>query len=86
MRENDSMLATNFATVERMEVITKGKWISANRCQLFLEVMSVADIVTWDGAEIDINYLKEVRQSGRSRDVAWPTQERPSKSDWTVLG
>ena len=78
------MLATIFATAERMEVISKGEWNSANRCRQFLKLMSVADITTGDGAEIEINYLKWVRQSGSTRAVDWPTQGQPSKQDCTA--
>lgn len=46
LREKDRMLATNFVTAERMEVISKEGGILTNRSQLFLQVMSVADIET----------------------------------------
>ena len=55
----------------------------------FLEVMSVADISTEDGTEIDTNYLQGPKQSGRSRVADWPIQGQPSKQDltacWQVL-
>lgn len=51
--EKDITLSTNFATTERMEVISKGEWSSANICQIFLQVRSVTDIATGGGAEIE---------------------------------
>ena len=84
LREKDSMLSSNFANAERMEVITKGEWSSANRCRLFLQVLTVADISTGDGTAIDKNYLQGMQQTGRSRVADWPTQGQPSAQDWTA--
>lgn len=84
LREKDSMFATNFARSNRVKLITKGEQISANRYRLFLQVISVTDITTWDGDEIDANFWKGARQSWRSHNIEWPTHERPSKHDWTV--
>ena len=44
--------------------------------------MSIADIATGNGTEIDKHYLKGVRQSGRTRAADWPTQGQPNKQDW----
>ena len=84
LREKDSMLSSNFAIAERMKVITKGEWSSANRCRLFLQVLTVADISTGYGTAIDTNYLKGVQQTERPRVADWPTQGQPSKQDWTA--
>jgi hypothetical protein len=84
LREGDKMLGDIFADACYDQLITKSEWVAANRCRLSLQVLSVADITTGDGKEIDPKVKKGIKQEGSARNVQWPYQGQPSKVDWQV--
>jgi hypothetical protein len=55
---------------------------SINRCRIYLQVITIADITSADGTYI----LPEVKlgqhPSGRKSTLQWPYQGRPAASDW----
>jgi len=58
LREKDSMLPKKFAIAEKRKLINRKEWEIANRCRLYLQVLSIVDIATGDGQAIDINVRK----------------------------
>ena len=55
-----------------------------NRCRLYLNVITVEDITTGNGKEIDINFWLGQKDIFRSRNIGWPEQGNPSKRDWAT--
>jgi hypothetical protein len=55
-----------------------------NRCRIYLNVITVADIVSADGTHI----LPWVKQGHRHKDrhstLNWPNQEKPPPKDWKI--
>ena len=49
-----------------------------------MQVLSIADIATGGGQAIDVNFSKGLRQKGKIRDMAWPSQGQPDSKAWTV--
>jgi hypothetical protein len=56
---------------------------SLNKYQIYLQVLTVADISTADGKLILPEVKKGERPFHRSSTLQWPTQGTPSKEDWT---
>ena len=84
MRGGDEILSSIFAHAVNKECITKGEWQAMNRCRLYLNILSIADITTGDGKKIDINFWFGKKDAYRSRDIIWPHQGNPSKKDWVT--
>ena len=58
------------------------KWL--NWCRMFLQVVSVADIVTADGKRIRSAVMNGIRDEQYVPMYEWPRTVRPSKSHWQV--
>ena len=84
LREEDKNLASVLEHATKIDVINKGEWRTMNRCRLYLNVITVADITTGNGKEIDINFWRGEKDIFRSRNVGWPDQGNPSKRDWAT--
>ena len=56
---------------------------AVNRCRLFLQVCTLADISTGDGKAIHPQAYLPIR-FGRRNHYNWPYQGLPSSSDWTT--
>ena len=69
LRDGDKMLGDVFAQGYDQKIITKGEWAAANRCRLYLQALSVADIATGDGRAVDPSVKVGLRQPGRVRNV-----------------
>ena len=81
LRRKDRMLAVKFVWAVKNNLVSRGYWGAANRCRLYLKALTIADIATGDGQVIDIDIRKGIRQERRARDVDWPIQGRPSKTN-----
>jgi hypothetical protein len=55
-----------------------------NRCRLYLQVITLADIVSADGTCILPNSFIGVPLSDRKSALKWPNQQRPPSKDWAV--
>jgi len=55
-----------------------------NRCRLYLQVITLADIVSADGSLILPEAFIGVPLSDRKSDLKWPNQQRPPSKDWAV--
>ena len=84
VREGDSLLTEHFASACRQGKITKSEWKRANRCRIYLKVMTVGDIATGHGYAIDDACSKGILQQCRQRKLDWPFQGRPHQRDWCL--
>ena len=57
---------------------------AVNRCRLYLQVMTVADLASADGYTILDSVMKGEKDLQRPHYYRWPTQHRPSEKDWKV--
>jgi hypothetical protein len=55
-----------------------------NRCRLYLQVITLADITSADGKEIMPGVKKGQRLDEQTSRLEWPHQERPSNQDWNL--
>lgn len=55
-----------------------------NMCLLFLQALSLSDIVTSDGTMIEYDYFQGRRIDSRPRHIKWPRQERPPPRCWRI--
>ena len=55
-----------------------------NRCRLYLQVITLADIVSADGSFILPDAFIGVPLSDRKSALKWPNQQRPPSKDWAV--
>lgn len=57
LRERDCMLSEKFLEIEKKGMNTQKKWGSVNRCPIYQNTLSLANITRGSGLKIDINYL-----------------------------
>jgi hypothetical protein len=55
-----------------------------NHCRIYLQVLSLTDIVTADGKQIIIPALNGNKLTDRKSTLNWPIQQRPTKSAWKL--
>jgi hypothetical protein len=60
----------------------KGSYI-INRCQLFLQVISIYDLFFGDCLSIHPSYMKGLRHPYRISDIAWPDFPSPPNNYWS---
>ena len=65
-------------------LLTRPELKKFNLCRLYLQVITLTDITTSSGREININFWKGNRSS-RTSNLKWPRQIRPSQQCWTIL-
>ena len=51
---------------------------------MYLKTLTIADIATGNGLEIDSNYWIGIIQKERTRNLEWPKQGNPSVKDWST--
>ena len=77
-RDHDEFLIPAFLAAG-----VKGKrLLQANRCRLYLQATSLADIASGDGREIMENAWSGHRDPFRTPYYQWPVQQRPADTDW----
>ena len=60
-------------------------WKKFNKCRLYLNVISLADICTGDGTHISKNAFQGIFDLGTSRNATnWPPRQRPPSNHWTI--
>ena len=84
VRNGDSTLSAMFAKACIQHKITKREWYKANKCRIYLKVLTLGDIVTADGTAIEENTLKGIFNKCRARKLEWPVQQRPKDSEWRI--
>jgi hypothetical protein len=58
--------------------------IGLNRCRLYLQLLSLSDMVSSNGTCIIGSILEGGKLVDRRSNLVWPEQGTPSKSDWTL--
>ena len=71
-------IVTNYPNIEHNELNI------FNNYRLYLQVHSLADITTGDGARITGNALQRIRDPDRKSNLTWPAQKRPSGKYWKI--
>ena len=64
--------------------ITKDQLRRVNRCRIYLQVLTLSDIVDAHGETIIPQYLNGERFLDRSSIYRWPRQGRPTVKDWSL--
>ena len=65
--------------------ITHKQHMTINRCRMYLQIFSVADMVTGDGQDITEDAWEGIPQTEqRALKLRWPRSQTPTKSDWEV--
>ena len=57
---------------------------SINKCRLYLQVITLADIGTGDGKSISNKALFGTKDKGRKSKWTWPRQNRPPEHEWDI--
>jgi hypothetical protein len=55
-----------------------------NRCRLYLQAITLAEITSADGACITPDILLGILLLDRKSNLKWPCQQRPPNSDWVL--
>ena len=84
VRENDGVLSEYFAEAFKDVRITKAEWDKANKCRIYLQVLTVGDIASGNGKTVDEGIRKGQRQLGRARNLEWPVQGKPKSTYWNA--
>lgn len=58
--------------------------VSINRCQVYLQVLLLSDIVSADGCHLIPQVLSRHRLANRKSSLVWPEQQSPSKGEWEI--
>jgi hypothetical protein len=79
-RRGDLALMDHFVT----QSYKAHQLIQLNRCHLYLQVITLTDIVSADGACIIPDIFIGLPLLDRKSTLNWPSQQRPSDKDWAV--
>ena len=60
------------------------KLLQINRCRVYLQVLSLSDLASADGARLIAPALSGSHLIDRWSTLEWPNQECPTKADWRV--
>ena len=74
VRENDRTINKLFAEAYPMKKISKADWVKANKCRIYLEVLTLGDIASADGTAIEDEIIKGVFVKSRVRKIDLPFQ------------
>jgi hypothetical protein len=55
-----------------------------NRCRIYLQVITLADITSASGSNIIPDILSGIPLIDRKSHLQWPCQQRPPQGDWTL--
>ena len=70
--------------VVHSKLLTNREKLIVNRCRLFLQVLTLADISTGDGTKVAHSYYTGVGEDSRSSRYSWPEQGQPSRAEWKI--
>jgi hypothetical protein len=83
-RQGDHTLTSAFIAAYKEGIVSKSELKKANKCRLYLRVLTVADIASGDGRFVDDDMFKGLRNDARERALNWPVQGKPKSTDWGV--
>ena len=75
-RENDEFLMEKLLT-ENRDIFDKEEIMVINRCRVYLQVMTMADIASGDGRYISRRTINGIKDNSRRSKWIWPRQARP---------
>jgi hypothetical protein len=81
LRERDQLLMDILTTPL---TLSRDVLLRLNVCRIYLQAVSLADIVTADGARITSRAWHGQIDPSRPSSFTWPTQQRPPDSDWKL--
>jgi len=55
-----------------------------NRCRLYLQVITLSDIVSSDGTRIITDIFHGIPLTERTSTLKWPNQQRPPPKAWAL--
>ena len=80
-RINDKFL---MSMVVASDLFTQKEKLIINRCRLYLRVLSLADICEGGGQRVADCFLSGQGDPDRMSAYSWPSQMKPSRSEWKV--
>ena len=66
------------------EELSKDTLQTINRCRLYLQIVTLADLLDVDGVNIDPNINSVEIKTYREISWEWPEQVKPLKTEWTL--
>lgn len=57
-----------------------------NRCRIYLQVVSICDLLLFDQVAFHPDYIRGERPRSRSSPILWPNYPRPPKRYWSLWG
>lgn len=81
MRENDECIMD---VLFKDRSITLAKLASCNRCRIYLQITTIAEMTTISGQRLRPNVLQVHKDDMIPNQFNWPNQERPSTYDRRV--
>ena len=66
------------------ELLTKKELQIVNRCRLFLRILCLSDLCSGDGKRVVRCYYDGAVDPHRESCLAWPSQARPTKTEWKI--
>jgi hypothetical protein len=79
-RSNDVMLMDYFLSLNYKPQQLE----SLNRCRIFLQVLSLSDIVSADGRLLIVPTLSGNKLTDRRSTLKWPDQQKPPPTEWSL--
>ncbi len=79
-RENDIMIIDHFISLNYKPKDLQ----SLNRCRLYLQALTLADLVSADGRTMIPETVNGYRLVDRRSTLKWPVQQRPSPQAWKL--
>mmetsp|Transcript_5909 Transcript_5909/g.9058 ORF Transcript_5909/g.9058 Transcript_5909/m.9058 type:complete len:1660 (+) Transcript_5909:3576-8555(+) len=80
LRKKDSFLMCHLTTNN----VTKYEQYIANKCRLYLKILTISDMTTGDGSQVLQSIWEGKRQDLCLRGYKWPSQGAPTESEWKV--
>ena len=80
LRQHDSFIMRRAVEAK----FTFSKLDAINRCRLYLQVLTLSEIVTADGETITEKAWSGIRDSTIKSPYRWPRQPRPPSKDWRI--
>ena len=82
-RQNDCHLMPRLVSLATTFSLSTPDLIKFNRCRLYLQVLTLSDIVDSSGNTIDTDFWKGYKNK-RISSLSWPKEDRPGPTSWTI--
>ena len=81
LRQKDEYI---IEAILRCKEIESYEILAANKCRLYLQAFSIADIATGDRTSISTNAWEGKPSNQLRTHIGWPIWGKPSTADWKV--